>query len=152
MSLMKNNNGDELLKFIPIQKEESLDITQYKPFTHSLIILKFKGKTLLVQDRHKNCWEIPGGRIEPGETPRMCIIRELKEETGQEPSSFQLSGVMQIYAKEKKRVENGALYSGTQDEKRPFVENNETTKIIYWDGHSDIGYIDEIDKKLTELV
>ncbi len=27
-----------------------------------------------------NCWDIPGGRLEEGETPLECIIREMQEE------------------------------------------------------------------------
>jgi 8-oxo-dGTP diphosphatase len=31
-----------------------------------------------------NCWDIPGGILEPDETPEECVIREMKEEIGEE--------------------------------------------------------------------
>ncbi|CAO5185508.1 hypothetical protein FAIPA1_50097 [Frankia sp. AiPs1] len=40
------------------------------------------GRLLLVFDRRRQRWELPGGMIDAGETPRQAAIRELREESG----------------------------------------------------------------------
>ncbi|MBU1201147.1 MAG: NUDIX domain-containing protein [Nanoarchaeota archaeon] len=40
------------------------------------------GKTLLLHRIKHNYWELPGGKIDLGETPIQAAIRETKEETG----------------------------------------------------------------------
>jgi ADP-ribose pyrophosphatase YjhB (NUDIX family) len=40
------------------------------------------GKVLLVKPTYKQLWDIPGGYVEPGETPRQACVREVAEELG----------------------------------------------------------------------
>jgi ADP-ribose pyrophosphatase YjhB (NUDIX family) len=43
------------------------------------------GAVLLVRPTYKAYWDIPGGYVEPGESPREACIREVREELGISP-------------------------------------------------------------------
>jgi ADP-ribose pyrophosphatase YjhB (NUDIX family) len=40
------------------------------------------GRVLLVRPTYKTHWDIPGGYVEPGESPRAACVREIREELG----------------------------------------------------------------------
>ncbi|MEO3776139.1 NUDIX hydrolase [Micromonospora sp. B11E3] len=40
------------------------------------------GRVLLVRPSYKKHWDIPGGYVEPGESPRAACLREIEEELG----------------------------------------------------------------------
>lgn len=46
------------------------------------LIRNAAGEILLVKPTYKDGWEIPGGYVEPGESPRAACVRELREELG----------------------------------------------------------------------
>jgi 8-oxo-dGTP diphosphatase len=51
----------------------------------SAVVVDGAGRVLLVKRGHdpqKGRWSLPGGRLEPGETPAQAAVRELREETG----------------------------------------------------------------------
>jgi len=42
----------------------------------------------------KGGWEIPGGKLEPGESPEQCIVREIREELATAVNSEKILGVV----------------------------------------------------------
>ncbi|MBU1670046.1 MAG: (deoxy)nucleoside triphosphate pyrophosphohydrolase [Actinobacteria bacterium] len=57
-----------------------------EPLAVTAAIIERDGEVLLAQrppgGRHPGCWEFPGGKVEPGESPEQCLAREMTEEMG----------------------------------------------------------------------
>jgi 8-oxo-dGTP diphosphatase len=56
------------------------------------VILR-RDRVLLVRSWFKRRWQLPGGSLEPGETPWKAALREVKEETGMEARIAGLTGI-----------------------------------------------------------
>jgi len=46
------------------------------------VVIWHDNNILLAQRSKDHYWEFPGGKIDPGETPEECCVREIKEELG----------------------------------------------------------------------
>ena len=66
----------------------------------TLCYVRHQGKTLMLfrnkkkNDVHEGKWNGLGGKLEPGESPEECAIREVKEESGLHVESPELRGVL----------------------------------------------------------
>jgi 8-oxo-dGTP diphosphatase len=59
------------------------------------VIYAFKSDELLIIKNQRG-WDIPGGHIEPGETPEQAIARELTEEAAARVEHIQLAGYLHV--------------------------------------------------------
>lgn len=66
----------------------------------TLCYVRRDGKTLMIHrikkagDMHAGKWNGLGGKLEPGETPEECAMREIREESGLEVTGLHLKGFL----------------------------------------------------------
>ena len=66
----------------------------------TLCYVRYDGKTLMIHrikkqdDMHAGKWNGLGGKLEPGETPEECAVREIREESGLLVSNLLLKGIL----------------------------------------------------------
>lgn len=61
---------------------KEVDVIEETLLYYAVIVVKYNGKLVLVRNRARTTWEIPGGRREAGESINETAHRELYEETG----------------------------------------------------------------------
>ena len=142
-----NRRGDVFVDFYRVPESEA---SGFQPLTHALVVGKSAEGYLLMFNIWKQKWEVPGGYIDPGETPRQAAQRELMEETCQE-APLLFAGIMKFKLQPDERIEYGALFLADLQQVKPFAANEEASKIHFWDRLEDIGCVDEIDQKLLDF-
>lgn len=123
------------------------------PLPAALVALWHAGRVLMVFDRSRQCWELPGGRIEAGESPRLAAARELSEESGQEADGpLRFIGYAGFVLAPDQRAEYAALFAGHITGLRDFQANEEIAAIRWWDLREALpGRVQPLDAHLARL-
>ena len=130
---------------------------QFTPVTHAIVYARAPYGVVLLRSCESDVWELPGGLIEPGETMRMCAVREFVEETGEQPPLLRWRGLTELKGISDRRhpqpyVEFGAVYSA----ELPHLEISgyQTTEIVevaIWPVTSLPDYMSAIDAEIVNL-
>lgn len=105
-----------------------LDVLRHPGAAAAVVFASPSRLLLLRQYRHAGggwLWEIPAGKLDPGEGPAECIAREIEEETGYRARSIESLGVMvpapaytdeRIWLYEARGCEAGTMAHGADEE------------------------------------
>ena len=148
--IAKNKSGWVLHEYIKITENE---ISEYPNVTGAYAIVKIHDKFLIGYNRWRGQWEFPAGGIEEGETARQAAIRELFEETHQSGVELKFRGLFKV-TDSHGTSKYQAVFVGEKAELDSFVYSDidEMEEIYLWDLCEDIGYVDECDKAIVEMV
>lgn len=148
--LAKNKSGWTLIEYINVKED---DIAKYQNVTGAYAILRVADKYIVGYNDWRKQWEFPAGGIKDGETAREAAVRELYEETHQRNDNLEFKGLFKV-EDAKGNIKYQAVFMGHQEEIVPFeyAEGDEMKEILLWDMKKDIGYVDECDVKIVQMV
>lgn len=125
-----NERGERLVAVLPGSAPPS------SAPAFSLALAVVQGRALLVRNARRGTWELPGGWIEPGESPANCALRELQEEAGCDGQALRLAAwieleTMAVGSRPATRLA-GAVFAIDTPALATFVANDETTATDWW--------------------
>lgn len=94
-----------------------------------VLLFPNKQDILLIRRADVSVWALPGGGIDPGESPKEAIYREVSEETGVKEVTLNL---VTTYYTRGPFLRPTALFTGTLPEKPHFALSSEVTEIAYF--------------------
>jgi ADP-ribose pyrophosphatase YjhB (NUDIX family) len=78
-------DADRRLEFSLVTDVDLLPPMATPRVSSGAVFVNEAGEVLMVRPTYKSYWDVPGGYVEPGESPRAACIREVREELGISP-------------------------------------------------------------------
>jgi 8-oxo-dGTP diphosphatase len=99
----------------------------------SLVVVELAGRVLVGFHTRRRSWELPGGEIEPGETPGAAAVRELAEETGLAGIELAPAALAEFAFGTPSRRHHATVFHGVLATAPALVENDELARFDWWD-------------------
>ncbi|MBV2366564.1 NUDIX hydrolase [Streptomonospora nanhaiensis] len=145
---VRDARGNALLGFAPTPPDPRPGAP---PLPLALLVAAAPGGVVMVFDRYRAQWELPGGGIEPGETPEQAARREFAEETAQCAAQVRYAGVAEFTVAPGRR-ERGAVFCGTcVFAPERFVPTAEIAAVRLWPIGTALPGISPIDARIAAL-
>ena len=149
--LAEKLNETLLLDFRPCAEDELAELDPAIPLRLSLMTARLGEEVLLVRNARSGEWELSGGDIADGETPRRTAERRFVEETGLEPGAVAFVGIATVQIGHARSIELVALFRTTLGDAASEALGASERELAWWRAGSDLTRVSPIDAHLAEL-
>jgi 8-oxo-dGTP pyrophosphatase MutT (NUDIX family) len=130
-----------LARFVAIHDVPEVEHSRVGQARFAVVLAHRPSGVVLVFNLYRKVWELPGGLIDPGESPREAAARELAEEAGAAVDALRWLGLVEVHDG---ATHFGAVYHGTVTS-LVRIDSDEVAGISSWTtaGHPDpLGHTD----------
>jgi tRNA threonylcarbamoyl adenosine modification protein YjeE len=140
-----------LLDFRPCAEDELDGLDPGIPLRLSLMTARHTGRVLMVRNVRNGEWELPGGPVADGETPRRAAERRLVGETGVLPAAVAFVGIATVQIGPARDIEFVALFRTTLEDAATTDLGTGGRELTWWDPGTHLAGLSPIDAHLAEL-
>jgi len=88
--------GKTLARFVALYEVPETEYANVAEPTFAVVLARSPKGVVLVFNRYRKVWELPGGLIDAGESARTCAARELVEEAGCPARNLEWLGLIEV--------------------------------------------------------